>query len=234
VPKLTDADFRDTKNQETNKPIWLYRIQTTGDTEDDIYLAEYDIDVNYYKDAASPQKYTAFPIMHRGIEENRETGGIALHVIIANVSREIQAYLEYHDGLRERKVTIRQVFVEHLADPNAYLEDIYWVSTSSSTVRIAEFTLVSRLDLAAIRIPRRRYLKSYCQFRYKEEGCWLGTTASGDSAGSGDNEFYPPPGFTVGSPDSCERTMDECERHNNLARFGGFPGIPSGNIILVS
>ena len=224
MPREPSADFITTKNAETNEPIWLYRIATSDNPNEDLFFAEYHENVEYFKDTNTAQTYTAFPMAHQGIAENLEDQVDNLQVTVANVSRAIQAYLEQNDGLRDRKVTIRQVFAEHLNDDSAYIEDIYYVYTVSVTDKVAVFTLTTRLEVLNIVVPSRQYVRNHCPWTYKEYGCWI------DDGGGGWNM---PTGFLTGSPDTCARNSDECDRHANEERFGGFPSVPTESIYQV-
>jgi phage-related protein len=362
-------DFIIEKNKQVNAPIWLYRVATDDDLTHDLFIAEWDADINFFKDTNTAQIYRSdIPITHEGIEENTEgkIGGMTIKV--ANASRELQAYLELHDGLRGRKVTIRQVFFATLDDSDAYIEDIYYIDTASVSDTVAEFKLTSKMDILQMTVPRRRFSRNYCPWDYKGAGCWLlqgdgsfvaptpfsidnttiflgtkeatGTTgilqpaikihpvdlfgldmandqvslemkitdhtrinigAGGQfeitSAGTHDNEeiYYPNFGVllsaswqaftfnladfvaagatafncraidflrayltittgvavtfsirnirikrfapytfaTASIPDSCNKTITDCKRHNNIARFGGFPNIPARSVFSV-
>ena len=168
-----NANFISEKNKVTNAPIWLYRIATTDSVADDLYLAEYDQAVNYFKDVATPQTYLSdIPLTHEGIDENAsgKIGGLTIKV--ANATREMQAFLELNDGLRGRKVTIRQVFQATLADPDAYIEDIYYIDSVDASIGQIKFKLTSKMDVLQMTVPRRSYNRSYCSWDYKAAGCW--------------------------------------------------------------
>ena len=174
------ANFLTDKNLETNKPIWLYRINITDSPasgeDGDIYLAEYNEDVAYYETnsgASTARSYLAFPISHGGVTENTENRIDSLEINIANVSRDIQSFVELYDGLRDHKVTLRRVFATHLADSSAYVEDIYYIDSVTASAETISFRLTSRLDILKVNIPRRRYLRNHCPWAYKGEGCWF-------------------------------------------------------------
>ena len=195
MPHNPSANFIITKNAETNAPIWLYRINisdTPGDPgEADLYLAEYNTNVAYYETNSgvnTTRTYAAWPISHEGVSENTDGAIDSLAVSVANVSREIQAYLELRDALRGRKVTIRQVFAERLNDPEAYIEDIYYIDSASATSRAVTFSLTGQLDVLSVRVPRRMQLRNHCCWPYKGAGCWLD---------DGDGTYSEPTGFNT-------------------------------------
>lgn len=232
------TSFVQTAHAETNTPIWLYRIEAPATTIDaatwaliqadealsalfpsvssagnafpDIYMAEWDDDVTF-----DSQVYIEYPLKRTQITENMRGQIDSLRLIICNVSRGLQAFLEYYDALRAAKVTIRQVFQEDIADPTAYTETIFTVDRASVTEKEATLHLTSRMDVFNVVLPQRTYSRWTCQWGYKSTaGCWL---ANGSA----------PADFVAGSPDTCSKTFSECSRHSNTVRFGGFPSVPS-------
>ena len=185
---VPSTDFILEKNKQTNEPMWLYRVSVDGIAANDLFLAEYDDDVEYFKDTNTAQTYSsAIPITHKGMDESADgkIGGIT--VDIANATREMQAFLELNDGLRGRKVTIRQVFQPLLADSDAYIEDVYWVDSAVAELSKISFKLTSRLDILRMTLPRRKFYRNYCPWSYKGEGCYLKQP---------DGSFLPPATFS--------------------------------------
>ena len=85
-----------------------------------MYLASYDEDIVY-----DLETYTRFPIMHEFTGENNQGRIDQVKVRLANVSRLIQLYLEQYD-FRGKKVIIRTVWANQLADPDAHIDDIFY------------------------------------------------------------------------------------------------------------
>ena len=183
MPRNVPDAFIAEKNALTNAPIWLYRVNRsdtpTVEGEEDWFLAEYPENVAYFKDINTAQTYLAFPLRHGGIHENGEGRIDSLEVTVANVSREIQYELETRDGLRGRKVTIRQVFADHLDDPAAYIEDIFYIDAVAANEQHVTFTLTSKLDVLDIQLPYRRFTRDFCPWTYKGEGCWVSDGGGG-------------------------------------------------------
>jgi len=229
MPKSVSANYTTEKNSEVCTPIWLYRVQTTDDTANDLFFAEYHEVVPYYKDAGTPQDYTPFPITHGGIQEMQDGSIHTIDVSVSNVDLEkagnLQSYLELNDALRGRKVTIRQVFYENLrGQPNddslAYIEFIMYVDSATATDDMITLTLSRETDVLSVELPRRKYTRGFCQFRYKGLGCW-------EEDSNGDPSM--PAGFITSDSnisDSCNKTAEQCALHNNSIRFGGYPGVP--------
>ena len=173
MPRDTSSDFIASKNAATNTPIYLYRVSVDGVDANDMFLCDQTETVSFFKDTDTAQDYLPFPITHSNISSNTAGQVDSPVVTIANVSREIQAYLELYDGLRGRKVTIRQVFRDHLDEAAARIEDIYWVDSVTATAETVQFRLVSRLDLVQVTLPGRRFSRNYCPWTYKGRGCWI-------------------------------------------------------------
>lgn len=210
-------------NALTNKPIYLYRIQTSDDVADDVYIAQYNANVAYFKDVSTAQVYTAKPIRREAIRYASDGEIDSLTVEIGNANREFGAVMELaafpNEGLRGFKVTIRRVDADLLADSTAYIEDVYYIdSTSLAGADRVSLSLRSKLDTLPVIIPNRRYCRSTCAWSYKGFGCWLDGDSSGDPT--------EPPDWEDTSDDTCGKTLEECERHMNRERFGGFWSIP--------
>lgn len=166
-------------NAETKRPITLYRVEisdtpaATG--EADLYYADYDTDVNFFETNSSVDTARTYlkAVIKRGEVSLNATGQIdSMTVSISNVSREIQAFLEARDGLRRRKVTIRTVFADQLADQDAYVEDVFYVDHVNCDAKIAAFSLSSKLDILDVKVPRRMFRRAFCQWVYAGVGCY--------------------------------------------------------------
>ena len=220
MPRSPSANFTATKNAQTNAPIWLYRVNIS-DTPDeagegDLYLAEYQTNVAYYETnggVSTARTYLAWPIEHEGVSENTNSQVDSLTMKVSNISREMQAYLEQRDGLRGRKVTIRQVFAEYLNDPLAHIEDIYYIDSVTASGRSAEFTLTGNIDIMDVKLPRRKYLRNFCQWKFKGFGCWVddgdGTFSEPTNFSTQDQLLYSP----VAASEEKKEAVAEVEFH---------------------
>ncbi len=229
MPKDVPVTFIASKNAETNQPVWLYQIHTglAASPVGDLFLAEYHEQIEF--PTASGNFWEPFPIEHRGIGEN--TGGQvdSLDIVVSNVDRSMQSQLENRDGLRGYKVTIRQVFIDKLGSLDNAVLDVFYIDSTHATQDTITFRLTSRLDLLQAEVPNRRFSRTFCQWRYKLEGCWESDGAGGWQAPSGwitSGTFDPggPDEFVFG--DECKKTLQWCEYHNNVFRHGAFPSIP--------
>jgi len=202
MPRDLSNTFRTEKNKQTNKPINLYTIKEY-DGANDLRFAEYDSDVTYQGDV-----YSKFPLTHENISENTQGEIDHVTVTVSNISRLIQGYLESYD-LRGKKVIIRKVWANQLADPNAYTDSIYYIDSYTADENNVVFTLSSKFDVLDLELPARRYSRNYCSWKFKSAEC----------------------GY-AGAETSCDKTLQRCRELSNQIRFGGFPSIPTRRIFV--
>ena len=201
MPRTTNAEFKDQKNSATNQPIYLYTIDDYDGSSNDLNFAEYDTDITY--DGIT---YTRFPISHETISGNTEGSIDTVVVSVSNISRLIESYLEDYD-LRGKKVTIKTVWANKLADASAYMDDIFYIDKYTASQDAVSFTLTSKFDLLSVQIPSRKYSRNYCSWVFKSTEC----------------------GY-AGGETTCSKTKQRCKVLANYTRFGGFPSIPTGRI----
>lgn len=202
MPRDVSADFKAEKNKPANKPVTLYVIKEYNGS-DDLRLAEYDQDVTYAGDV-----YTRFPITHENISENTQGEVDQVSVTLANVSRIIQGYLENFD-LRGKKVIIRKVWADKLADPGARTDFVYYVDSYTADEKNVTFILSSKFDVLDLELPARKFSRNYCSWKFKSLQC----------------------GY-AGAEGQCNKTLQRCRELSNQLRFGGFPSIPSRRIFV--
>lgn len=196
-----NENFAIEKNKEANKPIYLYTI-FEFDGSSDLNLAEWDTDIVF--DGVT---YQMFPMSHDLIGENSQGEIDAVKITISNVSRLMQYYLEQYD-LRGKKVRIRLIFKDQLADPDAKVDFIYYIDSFSANQDVVEFNLLPKTDVLALVIPARAYSRNYCQFKFKDpETCQY-----------------------AGTETECNKTKNRCKGLGNYSNFGGFPSIPTRQI----
>lgn len=193
-----DSTTKTQKNAPTNKPIYLYIVYNYDGANNNLYLAEYDTDIVY-----NGITYTRFPITHESIGENSQGEVEAVKVTISNVSRAIQSYLEQYDW-RNKKVIIRLVWADQLADTDAYIDFTYFIDSYTANAQVAEFTLLPKIDILDVNLPSRLFSRNYCSWKFKSIEC----------------------GYT-GIETSCNKTQARCKELNNYLRYGGFPSVPT-------
>jgi len=192
-----DTDFIAKKNQQENKPIFLYTIYDY-DGSTDLFFTNYDTNITF-----DGQEYVRFPITHEFISENTQGQIDSVSLTLGNVSRLIQAYLEAND-FRGVKVEIKQVFADLLDDTDAYIKHIYYVDSYTADQQNVEFTLTSKFDILEVELPARKYSRNYCGWKFKSTEC----------------------GY-AGAETECNKTLARCRVLSNNSRFGGFPSVPS-------
>jgi phage-related protein len=142
--RTVDAAFTTEKNKASNQPIFLYTIYDYDGSSTNLYFAEYDTDIKY--PAITGITYIKYPITHDYVSENTSGEIDSVKVRISNVSREIQAYLETYD-LRGKKVVIKIVFANQLADADVYLNDTYYIDSYTADQQVIEFTLSGKMEV---------------------------------------------------------------------------------------
>lgn len=205
MPRDTNANFRQTKNAAENQPVFLYEIIDYDGQGSNFYFAECDTDIIY-----QGKTYQKFPISHEFIGENTQGTIDSVRVTISNVSRFIQYYLEQYNAFRGVKVVIKMVWLDKLDDPDAYIEDIYYIDKVTANEYDAEFTLTSKFDILQVELPTRKFHRNYCSWTFKSTEC----------------------GYT-GPETVCDKSLNRCRELQNQVRFGGFPSIPPKPVYIV-
>lgn len=197
MPLDAGAGFITEKNKQQNRPVYLYRV-FDYDGSADLYFTNHDEDVTF-----DGQVYTAFPITHDTVADNTSGEIDQVTVKLANVSREIQAYLETYDW-RGLKVTITAVFLEELADADDSVVHTFYIDNYTADEESVSFVLTTKFDLLDIQLPLRTYNRNHCGWKFKSTEC----------------------GY-AGAETICNKTKQDCrDNKNNVTRFGGFPSIP--------
>lgn len=197
MPLDAGAGFITEKNKQENRPVYLYRVfEYDGST--DLYFTNHDENVTF-----DGQEYTAFPISHESVADNTSGEIDQVTVKLANVSREIQAYLESYDW-RGKKVTITAVFLDQLADADDAVVHTFYIDNYTADEESVSFVLTTKFDLLDVQLPLRTYNRNHCGWKFKSTEC----------------------GY-VGSETVCSKTKQDCrDNKSNVTRFGGFPSIP--------
>jgi lambda family phage minor tail protein L len=196
-------DFKTEKNKPANQPIYLYTIKEYNGV-DDLRLAEWDTDIEYPAD--SDIVYTKFPIKHDEIAENSQGEIDTLKITVANVNRMMQAYLEDYD-LRGKKVIITLVWANQLANAEANINFTFYIDNYTANQDTVQFTLSGKYDIIDLSLPRGIYNRNYCRWKFLSTECG-----------------YNP----AGGQTTCDKRKATCKTTMlNIARFGGFPSVPT-------
>jgi len=203
MPRDVNATFRNEKAKKENAPIFLYMLKEY-DGLDDLNFAGFDQDVTF-----DGTVYTRFPIKHEFVAENNQGQIDQVKITLANVSRLIEFYLEQYD-FRGKKVIIRTVWADQLSDPDAYIDDVFYIDNYTADQSNVEFTLTGKFDVLGIDLPARRYARNYCVWKFKSAEC----------------------GY-AGAELTCDKTQQRCKQLDNYQRFGGFPSVPTRRIYIM-
>lgn len=195
--------FQSEKNKQENRPINLYTLVDYDGASNDLTYAGYDTDITF--DGVT---YNKFPITHENIKENTRGEVDKIRVIVGNVSRLIQAYLEDYD-FTGKQIKIKTVWANQLGDTDAYIEEIYYIDSYTADQKNVSFLLSSKFDITDLELPARKFSRNYCQWKFKSDQC----------------------GYS-GAETECNKTLTRCRELSNETRFGGFPSVPAKTIII--
>ena len=214
-----ERDFVTEKNKlQSAAVITLYDVQLDESTW--IYVCNWTASVTF-----DSQTYTPIAIKRGAISHDSSGKITSMSLTVGNVSRVISGYLETYDGMIGMKVIVTTVFANLLDDPNSKVVEEFYIKTAVADESKVTFSLVAKLDILDVFVPRRKFTRNFCQWEYKRDGCWLTTGATFEAAAGFNNTPL------------CDRTLggaSGCEFHTNEERFGGFPGIPQNlNVIRI-
>jgi len=141
------------------------------------------------------------------IEINQESGAQGpVSLAIVDYTKAIQGRMQAYGGGIGFKVTMMVINSGAPLQPPEVIENFEVVGASASEY-VTTFTLGVENALAKV-FPRRKQLRDFCQWRYKESGTCNYTGA------------LPTCDLTLQGPNGCAA-------HGNSIRFGAFPGINS-------
>lgn len=181
------------------------------------------------------QAYLRFPIEAEGFEYNGQGQLPRPTIRISNLQGTITTLLlTLPAGLEGAKVVRVRTLAKYLdavnfsggnptADPTAeFPREIYYIDRKVTENRdVVEFELVSSMDLAGVRAPKRQCISNICQWQYRSPECsYTGTN------------YFDANDQPVGSAlqDVCGKRLSSCKARfgaNNQLPFGSFPGIGS-------
>jgi phage-related protein len=151
VPRELSAEFILEKNrleQGANRWLQLWQVQISEGAT--LYLTNQPRPVVY-----ETATYVQYPIRHDVIREEA-TGRLQRIVVhVANVTREVQYYLEHFDGLRGRRVALILILLDPDDDPVGELRQRYTIDSVTANEQVASFTLGKTVPWTEIRLPLR-------------------------------------------------------------------------------
>ena len=124
------------------------------------------------------------------------------------MNRVMQGYVEQADGGIGAKVKLMIVHSEHLDVSTPEVEEEFEVTATDTDNQWVYFTL-GILNPFILRFPRHRYIKNFCRWKFRDNVCQYS-----------------------GSDQACNYTFSDCEAKGNWKRFGGFPSIGLGGVLI--
>lgn len=154
--------------------------------------------------------YTRFPFKIDVIGEGENGELPQVKLMLSNVTRVLQAYLEELEGAVDSTALVRWINVAHLNENYADLELTFEILETVSVGQWISCTL-GMPNLLRSDFPYESYHAGHCRFvrNFKDVECGY----AGPSA-------------------TCAGTLDYCRQLNNSRRFGGFPGLSGGGVRL--
>jgi phage-related protein len=179
--------------------LFLFEIALLDSPATVLHAAANDQDVIF-----AGQRYQAYEITMDAVASDSEAGTAETRLYATNVPRDLTFYLE-QGGLVGQQITLRVVHEAHLDSGDELLVAYYTVRQAVVTDVGVELTL-GLPDMVSMRVPGPRYDEQRCQFVYKGTRCAY-----------------------AGALGTCTKLLEGdggCRDHDNVARFGGFPGQP--------
>lgn len=141
--------------------------------ENKVYLCEGEKALDLTLASGTEKTHTPFPIRHGEISTN-STGEIdSINITLSDATQQISLWLDSNNGLRGCKVIIRKSFRDIIDQAGAYMEDTFYINSTVVSEGDCIFTLTSLFDLNEIKLPRRKFQRWQCPWKYKKEGCWI-------------------------------------------------------------
>lgn len=137
-----------------------------------------------------------------------------------------------NDNLASVGTGSKLLIVNPDADPVSHVKYTYTVNRLDELDEfVAKFSLTNWLQYFKMKLPRRKFVSTTCPWRYRGAECKYPISGSGEIVGS--NPAISANGYFTYSNqptelvdvDICSKTLTACALRNNLANFGGFPGL---------
>jgi lambda family phage minor tail protein L len=198
--------------------VWLYEIEVPTDP------------ATRYRFVGTPEQvtfrgnvYYPFPITHT-VMRATESGDLpSLTVTVSNVSREIIATLEAHQGLIGQSARIILTNMEALTTGKPIIEQDFRVMTMTATEEACAAQL-GDISLYETFFPGQRMMRNFCRHQYRSAACGYSVpTSHANYLSTCDKSLDGPNGCQVHG--ASETAAGTAVIHPN--RFGGFPGIPT-------
>lgn len=174
--------------------------------------------------------YARYPVEAEGFEMRATGTAPRPKIRAANINGVLSAVVREVDDLVGAKVTRKRTFARYLdavnfaggnpsADPNvAFPDEVYYIDRKVTENRVmVEWELVSAMDLAGVKLPRRQIIANVCPWKYRGTEC---NYTGGPVADIYNNPTSDP------AKDVCSKKLTGCKLRfgaNGVLRYGGFP-----------
>lgn len=150
------------------------------------------------------EDYTASPFTVEMQESSDDMPTASITII--DITQTVQAYMQEYKGGNGTHITMMMFYAP--STTVTHVEAEYTFDVKSSRSRAADYSVtwsIGAENPLTYPLPARKQMRERCQWRYKGEEC----------------------GYN-GSKPSCDLSLEGengCREHDNVIRFGGFPGI---------
>ena len=178
--------------------------------------------------------YTRYAVAAEGFELKAQGTAPRPKIRAANIGGVLGRAISTADDLVGAKVIRKRTFLRYLdaenfeggnptADPNAaFSDEIYYVDRKLTENKVmVEWELVSAMDLAGVKLPRRQIIANVCPWKYRGPEC---NYTGGPVADGADQPTTDPEKDNCGHRlSSCNLRFDKTNSGDGILRFGGFP-----------
>ena len=197
--------------------VWLYEVEVPTSPPTAYRFCSVSEVVNWQSN-----NYYPFPVTHTPIQQTEDGSLPRLQVQVSNITREVMATLEAHDGLIDQPARVVLVNALALSTGVPMVEARFRVQSCNATSEAVVFDLADQ-DMYTSRFPRQRMSRLYCRHQYRSAGCGYAVPPSSANYLVGCDK-------TLRGPNGCEAhgASEEAEGIEVVhpSRFGGFPGLP--------
>lgn len=206
--KTLPANLILSKNALASTDPWILLLEVTIPTDpvQTLRIARNTEDVTFQGNV-----YTAFSFEIDTVTESSKGELPSVSIRVSNVNQMMQSYIEEYDGLISQPVKLIVVNAQYLTEDYSELELNFDITACQATATWVTWKIGAPNPLAR-RFPLYRYIGMHCN--------WVGHFKGAECK-------------YAGTATTCAGTLDDCDAKDNLANFGGYPGLAQGGIRVV-
>ena len=198
--------------------LWLYEIEVPTDPPTRYRFVRTQEQVTFRGNI-----YYPFPITHTVMRQTDSGDVPTITMTASNVSREIIATLESHQGLIGQPARIILANMDSLSTGQGAIEQDFRIMTMTAKEEACAATL-GDFSLYEQFFPAQRLMRHFCRHQYRSAGCGYAVPSSdANYLATCDKSYDGANGCTVHG--TSETAAGVAVVHPE--RFGGFPGIPT-------